>query len=155
MNRGIPMNVRCPKCGAVLQIADRVPVGRSFAMCSRCGARVNIFAEPSPGSVMCNLAGVRFIHQTNCLNDVFCEPGELWKVIQVVRPCPDKGKGKACELENRGKCPNQRLLVKPMSLDRTYYRTCLYRKGRKIFEKHVKVPVGRSRSRVGSTAATF
>jgi len=62
-------------------------------------------------------------------------------VIRVVEPCPDRGKGRACELENRGRCPNQRLVVR-LSHNKTLYKTCLYRRGRKIFDKGWRPAVG-------------
>ncbi len=72
----------------------------------------------------------------------FCERGELWRVINVVQPCPEKGKGKPCEIENKGRCPNQRLIVR-LRFEKSLYKTCLYRRGRRIFEKSEDAPVGR------------
>jgi len=91
--------------------------------------------------VVTNLTGLRFLGSGDDLLDRFCEPGEMWRVVEVLEPCPDKGKGRHCELENRGRCPNQRLVVR-LRRDKTLYKTCLYRKGRRIFEKGERSPVG-------------
>jgi hypothetical protein len=76
------------------------------------------------------------------LNERLAESGELWRVMDVVEPCPDKGKGRSCEGDNRGRCPNQRLVVR-LSRDKKLYKTCLYRGGRRIFDKgYGRMPVG-------------
>jgi len=60
-------------------------------------------------------------------------------VINVLQPCPEKGKGKPCELENMGRCPNQRLIVR-LRFEKSLYKTCLYRAGRRIFDKSEDSP---------------
>jgi hypothetical protein len=92
--------------------------------------------------VLRNLAGLRFSGSADELMERFCEPGEFWRVVKVLQPCPEKGKGRACELENKGRCPNQRLMVR-LRFEKTVYKTCLYRRGRRIFEKGDTAPVGR------------
>jgi len=119
----------------------RVPVGRSFVQCPRCKRRVGIFVGVPVGAVLTNLTGVRFLAGTSDLMDRFCDPGEAWRVVKVLDPCPDKGKGRSCELQNRGRCPNQRLVVR-LSRDMALYKTCLYRRGWRIFDKCSRSPVG-------------
>jgi len=75
------------------------------------------------------------------LMERYCEPGEQWRVIDVMHPCPERGKHRACELENKGRCPNQRLVLR-LRREKVLYKSCLYRKGRKIFEKGGRIPVG-------------
>lgn len=104
---------------------------------------MNIFKGPPTGATLQNLVGVRFLGEAGDLVDRFCEPGEQWRVVNVVEPCPDRGTGKACELENHGRCPNQRLYVK-LPNEHAVYRTCLYRKGRRLFDKDYRLPVGRN-----------
>jgi hypothetical protein len=118
-----------------------VPVGRSYIVCPGCGSRINIFKSLRIGAVVTNLTGLRFLGSDDGLLDKFCEPGEVWKVVEVVEPCPDRGRGRACEEENQGRCPNQRLVVR-LRRDKTLYKTCLYRKGRRIFDKEKRSPVG-------------
>ncbi len=119
----------------------KVPVGRSYIICPECTARINIFKSVSAGAVVTNLTGLRFFGAGDGLLDRFCEPGEMWRVVEVVEPCPDKGKGRTCEIENKGRCPNQRLVVR-LHRDKTLYKTCLYRRGRRIFDKGYRSPVG-------------
>ncbi len=119
----------------------KVPIGRSYIVCPKCECRINIFKSFKVGSTVKNLTGLRFLGDSDDLSERFCEPGELWRVIDVVEPCPDKGKGRACEQENRGRCPNQRLVLR-LSREKTVYKTCLYRKGRRIFDKGGRPPVG-------------
>ena len=136
------MEVTCSKCHILLNLPDeKVPVGRSYVVCPRCSSRINIFMSVRPGAVVTNLTGLRFLGNNEDLNDRFCDPGELWRVVEVVEPCPDKGKGRACEVENRGRCPNQRLVIR-LRGDKTRYKTCLYRQGRRVFDKNRRAPVG-------------
>ena len=138
------MELQCRKCGMLTELTDvRVPIGRSCLFCPSCGARIKIFKGIPAGATVRNLLAVRFIGESGGLHDRFCEPGEQWRVVDVVDPCPDKGQGKACELENLGRCPNQRLYVR-LPGESTIYRTCLYRKGRKLFGRDYRLPVGRS-----------
>lgn len=138
------MELQCQKCGMLTELTDtRVPIGRSYLLCPSCGARVSIFKGVIAGATVQNLLGVRFIDDSQDLHDRFCEPGEQWRVVQVVQPCPEKGKGRPCELENLGRCPNQRLYVR-LPRETVIYRTCLYRKGRQIFGRDYRLPVGRS-----------
>ncbi len=85
----------------------------------------------------------------DAFDDKYCEPGELWRVVEVVEPCPDRGQDKACEIENHGRCPNQRLLLR-LSGDRILHKTCLYRKGKKVFELETRMPVGNVTPSTGS-----
>lgn len=134
--------MKCAKCETLCSVPDRkVPVGRSFLICPHCEARINIFKGLPPGSTIVNLVGVRFAKEGDGLDDEYCEPGQEWRVVEIVAPCPDKGRGRACELENKGRCPNQRMLVRRRK-DKTMYRSCLYRKGRKVFDKTSRTPVG-------------
>jgi hypothetical protein len=75
------------------------------------------------------------------LFDEYCDPGELWRVIEVSEPCPHKDGQLECETQNRGHCPNQRLVLR---LERTgkLYTSCLYRHGRKVFDATSRTPVG-------------
>ncbi len=119
-----------------------VPIGRSYLLCPHCEARINIFKSFQLGATIRSVLGLRFLKESNDLFEEHCEPGQLWKVIDLITPCPDKGLGKACELENKGKCPNQRMLIRPVD-KKTVYRSCLYRKGRRVFDKAiVRAPVG-------------
>ena len=137
------LEATCVKCGTVCQLPDqRIPLGRSYILCPGCNSRINIFKGVRTGGVLINLTGLRFSGCSDELMERFCEPGELWRVINVLQPCPDKGKGKPCELENMGRCPNQRLVVRLRS-EKSLYKTCLYRKGRRIFDKSDDSPVGR------------
>lgn len=119
----------------------RVPMGRSYVLCPACSARINIFKSPQAGSVITNLTGLRFLGEGDGLMERFCEPGELWRVIDVVEPCPDKGRGRSCERDNRGRCPNQRLVVR-LRQEKTVYKTCMYRKGCRIFDRGRRSAVG-------------
>ncbi len=137
------MKATCIKCEAVCQLRDeKIPLGKSYILCPVCNARINIFKGVRAGSVLMNLTGLRFSGSAEELMERFCERGELWRVINVVQPCPEKGKGKTCELENMGRCPNQRLIVR-LRFEKSLYKTCLYRRGRRIFEKSEDAPVGR------------
>ena len=91
---------------------------------------------------MTNLTGLRFLKNEGELSEEYCGPGELWRVVEVIQPCPDKGKGRACEVENKGRCPNQRLILR-LSRDKTLYKTCMYRKSRRIFDRSGRTPVGK------------
>ncbi len=137
------MEVKCAKCSNVAVLRDeRVPLGKSYILCPRCRSRINIFKGVKAGSVLTNLTGVRFSGSADELMERFCEPGEFWRVVKVLQPCPEKGKGRSCEMENKGRCPNQRLMVR-LRFEKTVYKTCLYRKGRRIFGKGDTAPVGR------------
>jgi DNA-directed RNA polymerase subunit RPC12/RpoP len=137
------MDVNCANCGTVSVIPDEeIPIGRSYLICPECRVRINLFKGFPVGALITNLVGVRFFADEDDLSDRYCEPGELWHVVDVIQPCPDKGTERACELENRGRCPNQRLLLR-MSRDSKVYKTCLYRKGRRIFDKTDRTPVGK------------
>ncbi|AFM24193.1 hypothetical protein [Desulfomonile tiedjei] len=118
-----------------------MPVGRSYILCPTCNSRINIFKGVRIGSVIRNLVGLRFLADKDGLNDRFCEPGESWRVVNIVEPCPDRGKGRACESENHGRCPNQRLVVR-LRRDNIVYKTCLYRRGVRIFDRESRTPVG-------------
>lgn len=136
------MNVTCSKCATLCRLADnRIPIGRSYIVCPRCVARINIFKGVCAGSIITNLVNLRFLGSGGNLEERFAEVGDLWRVVDVIEPCPDKGKGRACEAENKGRCPNQRLIVR-LSRDTVIYKTCLYRGGRKIFERGGRAPVG-------------
>ncbi len=139
------MEVTCTKCGSLSHIPDaNVPIGRSYMICPNCRTRINIFKGFSVGATIQNLAGVRFFADENQFHEEYCEAGRMWRVVDVVQPCPDKGRGRACELENRGRCPNQRLILR-LSGCRTLFKTCLYRGGRRIFDKLQRSPVGQRR----------
>ncbi len=128
------MKITCANCGRRSGLADsRIPIGRSYVVCPKCDSRINIFKSVAVGSIIRNLTNLRFLGGDNNFNDRFCEAGEMWRVVDVVEPCPDKGKGRSCEAQNRGRCPNQRMVVR-LSRDSTHYKTCLYRNGRRIFE---------------------
>lgn len=136
------MEVTCRHCGSVLRVPDdRLPVGRSLVQCPKCKRRLRVFVGVPVGAVLTNLTGVRFLAGTSDLMDKFCDPGETWRVVKVVDPCPDKGKGRPCELQNCGRCPNQRLVVR-LSRDMSLYKTCLYRRGWRIFDTSSRSPVG-------------
>lgn len=136
------MDVKCANCSTVSRLPDsKVPVGRSYILCPTCDHRINIFKGVRVGSIVNNLIGLRFLGANDDLNERFCEPGEFWRVVNIVEPCPDKGKGRACERDNHGRCPNQRLVVR-LRRDKTLYKTCLYRGGRRIFDKSGRSPVG-------------
>jgi hypothetical protein len=137
------MDVKCNKCATVSNIPDgEIPIGRSYILCPECETRINLFKGFPVGAAIQNLAGLRFFSNGENLSDRYCEPGEVWRVVDVIQPCPDKGKGRACEIENKGRCPNQRLLIR-LSRDKTVYKTCLYRKGRRIFDRSGRTPVGK------------
>jgi hypothetical protein len=136
------MELTCSKCRRSARVPDaKVPVGRSYIVCPTCSARINIFKTPQAGSIITNLTGLRFLGEGDDFMERFCEPGELWRVVDIGHPCPDKGRGRSCEMENKGRCPNQRLVVR-LRRDKTLYKTCLYRKGRRIFDKGKRSPVG-------------
>lgn len=141
---GDTMDVKCQKCHTIASVPDKeIPIGRSYIVCPKCDARINIFKGFPEGAIIENLTNLRFMSYDSEFEEHFCEPGELWRVIEVITPCPDKGKGKACELENRGRCPNQRLVIKHIK-DKAVYKSCLYRKRRRIFDPgELRVPVGR------------
>ncbi len=112
-------------------------------LCPHCEARINIFKGFPVGAGVENMTGLRFLRdEDGSLSEQYCEPGEIWRVVEVIQPCPDKGKGRPCEDENRGRCPNQRLILR-LSRDKTLYKTCLYRKGRRIFDRSGRTPVGK------------
>ncbi len=134
------VKVTCSKCHILMNLPDEnVPIGRSYVICPSCGSRHNVFGSLKPGVAVINLTGLRFLADDENLDDRFCEAGELWRVMEVVEPCPDKGKGRDCEAENRGRCPNQRLVIRPRG-EKTRYKTCLYRKGARIFDKSRRYP---------------
>ncbi|MDQ7785854.1 MAG: hypothetical protein RDU20_23435 [Desulfomonilaceae bacterium] len=136
------MELRCKTCGTFSELFEgKVPIGRSFLLCPRCGSRVNVFKGAQAGAALLNLVGMRFLGDREHLEDRFCEPGEQWRVVSVAEPCPDRGKGKACEIENEGRCPNQRMYIR-LPTEHSIYRTCLYRKGRKLFDKDCRLPGG-------------
>lgn len=142
-DRVTPVEKACPKCGTVSKVSDQdVPLGWSFIVCPACKDRIDIFKGAQVGMVLKNLAGMRFFAETDSLMDRYCEPGELWRVTEVIEPCPDKGRGRACEIQNRGRCPNQRLIVR-LVRDTAEHKTCLYRKARLIFDIMNTYPVGR------------
>jgi len=136
------MDLTCSKCGTLTQLPDRkIPIGRSYFLCPNCDARINLFIGLRPGTLITNLVGVRFFRETDEFYEEYCEPGELWRVVKVTQPCPDQGEDKACEVNNKGRCPNQRLIVR-LERNGQLYRTCLYRNGRRLFDKTGRVPVG-------------
>jgi len=136
------MELTCSNCGKSTRVSEsKVPVGRSYIVCPKCSSRINIFKTVQAGAIITNLTGLRFMGEGDGLTERFCEPGELWRVVDVVQPCPDKGSGRSCEEENKGRCPNQRLVVR-LRRDKMLYKTCLYRKGRRIFAKGKRSPVG-------------
>jgi hypothetical protein len=140
---GDRVKVPCSKCQLLLNLPDeKIPIGRSYVICPSCGFRMNIFGGLRPGAVVINLTGLRFFADDENLNDRFCDAGELWRVMEVVEPCPDKGKGRACETENRGRCPNQRLVIR-LRGEKTIYKTCLYRGGAQVFDKSRRYPSGK------------
>ncbi len=111
-----------------------------------------MFKGVAVGSVITNVVNLRFLATSGVLEERFAEAGELWRVVNVIEPCPDKGKGRSCEAENRGRCPNQRLVVR-LSRDTTIYKTCMYRRGRKIFDRGGRAPVGSCALTSGSMTA--
>ncbi|MDQ7785839.1 MAG: hypothetical protein RDU20_23360 [Desulfomonilaceae bacterium] len=136
------MDVKCSHCGIVSSVRDdKVPIGRSYFLCPGCNRRVNVFKGLQEGSVVKNLVGFRFFRDGEGFNEAYAEPGELWHVVKVTQPCPDKGDDRACERENKGRCPNQRLLMR-LDRDDSFYRTCLYRNGRKLFDRSDRTQVG-------------
>jgi hypothetical protein len=136
------VKITCANCGRVSKLTNiRIPVGRSYVICPKCNSRINLFKSVAVGSIVRNLMNLRFLGGDNKFNDRFCEAGEMWRVVDVVEPCPDKGKGRSCEAQNRGRCPNQRMVVR-LSRDSTLYKTCLYRNGRRIFDLGGRNPVG-------------
>jgi predicted Zn finger-like uncharacterized protein len=136
------VKILCAHCGALSRLSDnKIPVGRSYVVCPNCASRINIFKSVAIGSIVRNLTNLRFLGGDNNFNDRFCEAGEMWRVVDVVEPCPDKGKGRSCEAQNRGRCPNQRMVVR-LSRDSVLYKTCLYRNGRRIFDLGGRSPVG-------------
>jgi len=136
------MDVTCCTCKTVSTIAEwEIPLGRSYFLCPSCQSRINIFKGLQPGALVTNLVGIRFMSDGSGLCEEYCEPGELWRVVNVTQPCPEKGHGQDCEVANKGRCPNQRLIMR-LDRDKVLYRTCLYRKGRKIFDKTARTPVG-------------
>jgi len=120
---------------------QEIPVGRSFMVCPQCQARINIFKGFPVGAIVQNLSGLRFMRNDGELCEHYCEPGELWRVVDVISPCPDKGRGRSCEAENSGRCPNQRIILR-LRRDKILYKTCLYRKGRRIFDSAKRTAVG-------------
>ncbi len=136
------MEVKCSHCGTVSTVHDqKVPIGRSYFVCPGCSSRVNVFKGLQEGSVVKNLVGVRFFRDGEGFNEAYAEPGQLWHVVKVTQPCPDKGENRECERKNKGRCPNQRLLMR-LDRDNSFYRTCLYRNGRKLFDKTDRTLVG-------------
>jgi hypothetical protein len=137
------VKVTCSKCHLLMNLPDeKVPIGRSYVICPSCGSRINVFRSLRPGAAVINLTGLRFLADDENLNERFCDAGELWRVVEVVEPCPDKGQGRACEAENRGRCPNQRLVIR-LRGEKTCYKTCLYREGTRIFDKSRRYPGGK------------
>jgi hypothetical protein len=142
MQRVMEMDVTCSNCATVSSIEDRkVPIGKSYFLCPNCDTRINIFKGLQPGALVVNLVGVRFFHEGNEFHEEYCEPGELWRVEKVTQPCPDRGEDRECEINNKGRCPNQRLLLR-LERDKKLYKPCLYRNGRRIFDKTSRTPVG-------------
>lgn len=136
------VEVVCSKCRTASDVPEeKVPVGRSYFVCPKCEARINIFKGLQEGSLVINLVGVRFFDEGDEFSEVYCEPGEFWTVMKVTQPCPDRGDDKSCELNNKGRCPNQRLLMR-LERNKKLYKTCLYRNGRKVFDKTGRSPVG-------------
>ncbi len=136
------MEVTCQKCKSVSDIPDRkIPIGRSYTICPVCQSRINIFKGLPVGAIIQNLIGMRMLRDGDEFCEQYIEPGEFWRVVDVIAPCPDKGHGRACEIENQGRCPNQRLIVR-LRRDRTRYRTCLYRRRRRIFDRADHTAVG-------------
>jgi DNA-directed RNA polymerase subunit RPC12/RpoP len=136
------MEVKCTHCGTASTVLDeKVPIGRSYFICPACDHRVNVFKGLKEGSMVKNLVGVRFFREDEGFHEEYCEPGELWHVVKVTQPCPDKGDDRECERNNKGRCPNQRLLMR-LDRDNSFYRTCLYRNGRKLFDKTDRTLVG-------------
>ena len=120
---------------------SKIPIGRSYFLCPSCDARVNVFKGLQPGNIVTNLVGVRFFRDGDDFHEEYCEPGELWRVVRVTQPCPDKGEDRECEIKNKGRCPNQRLILR-LDRDKMLYRTCLYRNGRRIFDRTSRTPLG-------------
>ncbi len=152
LNHGVIMDVTCVNCGTINKVLDaRIPVGRSYIVCPYCVSRINIYKGVGAGTIITNLVNLRFLASCGEFEERFAEAGELWRVVNVIDPCPDKCKNRTCETENRGRCPNQRLVVR-LSRDTVLYKTCLYRRGRKIFDKGGRVPVGRLALTSGSAS---
>ena len=136
------MDVTCHECGTVSKLPSRdVPVGRSYVVCPNCSTRITIFKGVKVGATVRNVVGIRFSGGFDELSDRYCEPGELWRVVEIIEPCPDKGQGKSCEMDNEGRCPNQRMVLR-LRGEKALYKTCLYRKRRKIFDRGGHAPVG-------------
>lgn len=136
------MEVMCSNCQAIADVPDgKVPVGRSYFICPTCGHRVNVFKGLVPGAVVQNLVGVRFLKGTDQFNEEYCEPGRLWRVVEVGTDCPHKLEDKHCERKHGSPCRNQRLVMKP-ERGKGLYTTCLYRNGRRIFDRASRTPVG-------------
>ncbi|MFH0822850.1 MAG: hypothetical protein V2B18_08860 [Pseudomonadota bacterium] len=136
------MDVKCAKCATRMSVPDqKVPVGRSYIVCPKCDSRINIFKGLPVGTIVRNILGVRFFKDAGDFHDEFCEPGELWRIEEIIQPCPDREKGKSCEAENKGRCPNQKLVLRRLR-DGTVHTSCLYRKGRRVFDKSDRAPVG-------------
>jgi len=145
------MDVTCASCGTVANVPDdKIPIGKSYLLCPECQSRINIFKGFPVGALIENLTGVRFFAEDEGLSDSHCEPRELWRVVDVIQPCPDKGKDRSCERDNRGRCPNQRLILRlHKDKNRSLFKTCLYRKGRRIFDKAGRTPVGKTHPSTG------
>lgn len=144
------MNATCSKCGKETELTDaKVPTGRSYFICGKCKSRINVFKGFQQGSQVTNTVGLRFMRNGEGFHQEYCEPGGLWRVEKVRQPCPYKGEDKSCEEENRGRCPNQ-LLVLRLERDSALYGTCMYRNGRKIFDKTYRSPLGVKRPVVES-----
>ncbi len=141
------MELTCTQCGTISKIpSSRLPYGRSYTQCPGCGIRLNIFKGFRVGQLIRNLAGIRFLRSDGNigLDEEYCDPGENWRVEAIVEPCPDKGKARSCEMDNFGRCPNQRMVVR-LSGDKRLHKTCMYRGGRKIFAVEDRMPVGNVR----------
>lgn len=136
------MDFTCSTCRGVSSIDDeKIPIGRSYFICPECQSRVNVFKGLQEGSVVKNVVGLRFFRDEGTFHEEYCAPGELWHVVKVTQPCPDKGDDRECELRNNGRCPNQRLIMR-LDRDNVLYRTCLYRNGRKVFDRTDRTLVG-------------
>ena len=136
------MDLVCKRCQSLSAIDDeKIPVGRSYFICPSCGDRVNVFKGLQVGAVVKNVVGLRFFRDGGTFHEEYCPPGELWHVVKVTQPCPEKGEDRECERTNRGRCPNQRLIMR-LDRDNVLYRTCLYRNGRKVFDRTDRTLVG-------------
>ncbi len=137
------MEVVCEKCKTLSRILDaKIPLGRSYFICPPCGSRINVYKGCSPGMSLENLAGVRFFRGEESFLEEFRDRGHEWRVVEAIRPCPIKGTQKKCELENKGRCPNERLVLR-LRHDRMLYKSCLYREGRRIFDVWDRPAVGK------------